>query len=153
MTAIVAKDQTASTLLTEELYRLVGRTRRILWTAAARGVEARGQSIFTWQVLCYLVRAGPTAQRDLAYFTAQDPGGVSRVLDELVDKGLVRRRHDARDRRKLLVEPTAKGRAWFRASSPEVMARVGKLFEPLTVAQRRRLRDLLSALVTDGEPK
>lgn len=137
--------------LTEELYRLIGRARRGLWTAAARCMEARGQSIFTWQVLCYLVRSGPTAQRDLAYFTAQDPAGISRVVDDLLARGLVRRRPDARDRRRLRVEATAKGRAWFRDASPDVMAKVEEALSGLSRPQRRQLRDLLETLLSSSD--
>ncbi len=148
-----AKKEKAPSILTEELYRLVGRTRRLLWTAAARGNEKRGHSIFTWQVLCYLVRNGPTAQRDLAYFTAQDPAGISRVVDELLEKRLVRRRQDAGDRRKQLVATTAKGRAWFEDVSPDVMAEVEDVLEGMPTAERRRLRDLLVTLVSFAERK
>ncbi len=138
--------------LTEELYRLIGRSRRKLWTAAARCMEGRGESIFNWQVLCYLVRSGPTAQRDLAYFTAQDPAGISRVVDDLLARALVTRRPDARDRRRLHVEATAKGQAWFEAVSPEVMAKVEEVLAALSRAERRQLRDLLGTLlaVPDG---
>jgi DNA-binding MarR family transcriptional regulator len=114
-------------------------------------MEARGQSIFTWQVLCYLVRSGPTAQRDLAYFTAQDPAGISRVVDDLLARGLVRRRPDARDRRRLRVEATAKGRAWFRDASPDVMAKVEEALSGLSRPQRRQLRDLLETLLSSSD--
>ncbi|MBV9949021.1 MAG: MarR family transcriptional regulator [Myxococcales bacterium] len=153
MTATLTKNHPRSLLLTEELYRLIGRTRRLLFMAAARAMDARGQSIFTWQVLCYVLRAGPTAQRDLAYFTAQDPGGISRVVDDLLARGLVRRRTDPSDRRKLLVEATAKGRAWSEAASPEVMSRVEQVLGPLSVRQRQQLRDLLEALLDPDESR
>jgi DNA-binding MarR family transcriptional regulator len=153
VTSPLARRDADTRLLTEELYRLVGRTRRALWTAAAHALDARGQSMFTWQVLCYVLRNGPTAQRDLAYFTAQDPAGVSRQVDELLERGLVRRRADPRDRRKLLVEATARGRAWFEAASPEVMESVEQALSRLTVRQRRQLRDLLGVLLEDDDTK
>ena len=67
----------------EEIYRLMGRGRRLLWMALAAELERQGQSIFVWQTVCYLARKGPTSQRDLAYANAQHPAGMSRLLHEL----------------------------------------------------------------------
>jgi DNA-binding MarR family transcriptional regulator len=140
-------------LLAEELYRLVGRTRRHLWTTAARALEARGESIFTWQVLCYLVRHGPTTQRDLAFANAQHPAGISRLIEELEAEKLVRRSVDARDRRKLLVEATPEGKAWLDAATPDVFGAVDGALAGLTTGQRQALRDLLERLLTaSAEP-
>src|ERR1700753_2387483 len=78
----------------EEIYRLMGRGRRLLWMALAAELERQGQSIFVWQTVCYLARNGPTSQRDLAYANAQHPAGMSRLLHELEAAGFVRRRTD-----------------------------------------------------------
>ena len=109
-----------STLLAEEIHRLIGRSRRLLWMASARSLEARGDSPFTWQVLCYLVHHGPTVQQDLAMATAQDPAGMSRVLDDLEGRKLVRRSPDTNDRRRSIVEATKKGTAWYRSAATTV---------------------------------
>ena len=144
-------DLGASVLLAEELYRLVGRSRRLLWMSAARSLEARGRSIFTWQVLCYLVRNGATTQRDLAYANAQHPAGISRLLEELESEKLIRRAADPNDRRKLLVEPTAKGRAWLEAETPDVMSAVDIAMRELSRPQREDLRALLERLLAATE--
>ena len=147
--AAKSADQSESVLLAEELYRLVGRSRRLLWMSAARSLEARGRSIFVWQVLCYLVRNGPTTQRDLAYANAQHPAGISRLLEELESEKLIRRAADPNDRRKLLVEPTAKGRAWHDAEMPDVMTAVDDTLRELSKGQRQDLRALLERLLAE----
>ncbi len=134
-------------LLAEELYRHVGRARRLLWTAAAGCLEEQGESIFTWQVLCTLVRYGAKTQRDLAYATAQHPAGLSRLLDELEAEKLIARKPDPADRRKLLVSATPKGKARFEAASPPVWRGVDEALGVLTSAQRQDLRNLLAILV------
>jgi DNA-binding MarR family transcriptional regulator len=132
--------------LAEEIYRLVCQSRRALVLTATRTLEAREQSIFTWQIISWLVRHGPTTQRDLSYVLAQHPAGISRQVNELEANGLVRRRVVS-DRRKLLVEVTAQGRRWFRASSTEVMQSVDRALAGLSDVQRRDLRKLMRTLV------
>lgn len=133
--------------LSEEIYRLIGRSRRMLWMASARSLEARGESVFTWQVLCYLVQHGPTVQQDLAMATAQDPAGMSRVLDDLEARKLVRRTAHPDDRRRLVVAPTARGLRWYGGASPTVLTAVDVAMHGLTARQRRSLRTLLRALL------
>ncbi|HEX4340889.1 MAG TPA: MarR family transcriptional regulator [Polyangiaceae bacterium] len=135
----------------EEIYRLMGRSRRLLWMALAAELETRGESIFVWQTVCYLARNGPTSQRDLAYANAQHPAGMSRLLNELESAGLVRRKTDAADRRRQLVEVTAKGRTWFDAVTPGVMHGVDTAMRGLSPKERTSLRDLLVRLLGEDE--
>ncbi len=133
--------------LAEDIYRLVCQKAGARWCkAATRTLEARQQSIFTWQIVSWLVRHGRTTQRDLSYVLAQHPAGISRQVNELEATGLVRRKV-VNDRRKLLVEVTALGRRWFRASSAEVMEAVDQALSGLSDAQRRDLRKLMRTLV------
>lgn len=133
--------------LAEEIHRLIGRSRRMLWLASARALEARGDSVFAWQCLCYLVNNGPTVQQDLAMATAQDPAGTSRLLDELESRRLVKRSPDPSDRRRLVVSVTRAGRAWHRSASPAVAEAVGEALQRLTPRQRTTLARLLRTLL------
>lgn len=146
------KRSKGSVLLAEEIYRLVGRSRRLLWQTAAKCLEERGESIFTWQVVCYLVRNGPTSQRDLAYANAQHPAGISRLVDELEAEGMVKRSPDPDDRRRLLVGATAKGSAWLRKATPHVMTAVDAALGELADDDREDLRALLGRLLSEGAP-
>ena len=136
-------------LLAEEIHRLVGRTRRRLWLATSRCLEDRGESPFRWHVVCYLVRNGPTTQRDLAYATAQHPAGISRLVEELQENGLVEREHDEADRRKLMVRVTSKGKAWFESLAPTVNASALEAMSKLTQTERLELRGHLMKLLDE----
>jgi DNA-binding MarR family transcriptional regulator len=135
-----------SETLAEELYRLIFRTRRKLWTAIARCLEGRDESVFTWQVCCNLVRNGPAMQLDLAAACAQDPAGMSRVLEEMEARRMVRRRVDPADRRRSLVEVAPPGEAWFREISPVVNRVMDQAMADLSQRQRRELLKLLGLL-------
>jgi len=144
-------EDSVSVLLAEELYRLVGRTKKHLWRTAARTLEARGESIFTWPVLCFLVRHGPSVQRDIADGTAQHPAGLSRLVEELEGKKFVRRKVDRSDRRRQLVEVTAKGKAWVDTQTPHVFAAVDQALGGLTDEERQAMRALLLKLLATVE--
>ena len=134
-------------LLAEEIHRLVGRTRRRLWLATSRCLEDRGESPFRWHVVCYLVRNGPTTQRDLAYATAQHPAGISRLVEELQESGLVARAHDEADRRKVKVEVTSKGKTWFESLAPVVNASALEAMSNLSPSECTELRAALRKLL------
>ena len=136
-------------LLAEEIHRLVGRSRRKLWLTTSRCLEQRGESPFRWHVVCYLVRNGATTQADLAYATAQHPAGISRLVEELEGDGMVKRKHDEEDRRKLVVQVTPKGQAWFEALAPVVNAAVLEAMSKLGARERTELRDLLELLLDE----
>src|SRR5262245_29759598 len=95
--------------LAGEVGTLLGQGRRCTWQAAAQRLEEQGESVYVWNLLHHLNLKGPLTQRELATATSQHPAGVSRLLEEVEAQGLVRRRREASDRRKFVVELTAKG--------------------------------------------
>lgn len=122
---------------------LIGRTRRMVWTNAARRLDASGETVLAWQLLSHLVREGKSTQSALAAAVAQHPAGVSRLLDDLDKQGYVLRRRDPQDRRRVYVEASARGKRRFTEGLPEIMAAVDQALEPLGESERRLLRDLL----------
>jgi DNA-binding MarR family transcriptional regulator len=63
-----------------------------------------------------LGRGGPLALKDLAERMKLDASTVVGVVDRLVGKGLAVRNPDSQDRRRVSLEPTAKGRAILAAA-------------------------------------
>jgi DNA-binding MarR family transcriptional regulator len=95
-----------------------------------------------------LVREGKSTQTALAAAVAQHPAGVSRLLDDLEKQGYVLRRRDPRDRRRMYVEASARGKRRFQEGLPEIVAAVGQSLGPLDESERRLLRDLLRKVAT-----
>lgn len=129
--------------LSEEIASGIVRVRRRLVTEADRRLAQRGETVLAWQVLSALHRCGRSAQNELAEHIGQHPTGMSRLLDELEQARLVRRTRDRSDRRKLLVEPTARGRSFVQRGRPLIDSAVEEVLAPLARAERRTLRDLL----------
>lgn len=129
--------------LSEEIASGISRVRRRLVVEADRRLAQRGESVLAWQVLSALHRCGAAAQNELAALIGQHPTGMSRLLDELEQARLVRRTRDRSDRRKLVVEATARGRTFVQKGRPLIDAAVEEVLAPLARAERRTLRDLL----------
>lgn len=135
--------------LSEEIASGIVRVRRRLVSEADRRLAERGETVLAFQVLSALQRRGPAAQNELAQHIGQHPTGMSRLLDELEQGGLVRRSRDRTDRRKIVVEATARGRSFLLHGRPLVDAAVEEVLAPLARAERRTLRDLLWRLLDE----
>jgi DNA-binding MarR family transcriptional regulator len=132
----------------ERVASLVARFRRIVSSAATCRLERAGKSIHEHRVLAELTHNGPRRQGDLADATAQHPAAISRLVDELEARALVRRRRDEEDRRQVIVELTARGRARFRAERPLVRGAIDEVLSPLAPPDQRRLVQLLETVLS-----
>jgi len=126
---------------------LIFRCRRLLWSAAARRLEELGESAHQYRLLAELARQGPAPQRELASATAQHPAAVSRLVDDLETKGLIRRKRGSRDRRQIIVAITPRGRVRFRAAEPVVLSVISEMMAPLSSRDQRQLGSLLGKLL------
>ena len=130
-------------MLSEEIARGIVRVKKQLIAEADRRLAERGEGVLHFQVLSALRRSGPCAQNELAESIGQHPTGISRLLEELEQAGLVRRARNRLDRRKQVVAPTARGRSFLAERQPLVDAAVEQVLSPLAKAERVALRDLL----------
>jgi DNA-binding MarR family transcriptional regulator len=71
---------------------------------------------------------------------------MTAVLDTLERHGLLRRRPDPTDRRRVLIEITGEGRALVDAFLPEMAALQAAVCDPLGTAERELLLNLLAVL-------
>jgi MarR family 2-MHQ and catechol resistance regulon transcriptional repressor len=133
-----------------EIGVLLGGARRLMFAELQRQFEEKDESVQTWRALNQLERLGRAAQCELAHALAQDPGATSRLLDELENDGLVTRRRDAKDRRRVWVELTTRGHSRYEAMRPVVSRALDQIMAPLSDADCRSLSRLLGKLVQPG---
>jgi DNA-binding MarR family transcriptional regulator len=117
--------------------------------AFARKVEASGVTVADWVVLRELYDAGETLPARLAERIGMTRGGVTKLTDRLVAKGLIERRDNPRDGRSQLLALTDQG----RELTPE-LARLADdndatFFGHLTPDERAQLERILRGIVTD----
>ena len=137
-----------------ELCILVARCRRMLWSNGHRELERHGETMWTWQVLANLARGEAATQVELATATVQHPAALSRQLADLEAQGLVRRRRDPADRRRMLVELTGAGHRRHDALRGHVFAATARRIAVLSAAEQATLHALLAKLERgDGAPR
>lgn len=146
--------RTSERKLSEELGTLFGRIGRIWRDMMAETIHGKFETMLETHLLVSLVREGPAAQNEIASRVAQHPTAVSRMLDDLEARKLVRRHRDPNDRRKMRVEPTAEGRAQVEATRPIFIRAMEEMMRGLEHQDRIALRDLLKKMVeAHGESK
>lgn len=102
--------------LPESLGLLLGQVRSELVRALEQELATQGVELRFSQVLAlkHLNRLGSMSAGELARSLGHDGGAMTRLLDQLEDKGYLRRKPDPQDRRALRIELTASGKALCR---------------------------------------
>jgi DNA-binding MarR family transcriptional regulator len=98
-------------------------------------------------VLMALGEAGPLGQQHLAELVGVDPRNAVPIIDALAEQGLVHREVDPADRRRRVLDLTARGREVV-GELASVGAEIERdLLSPLTPAEQATLRRMLLALL------
>ncbi len=127
-----------------ELQRQAG---RILGQYAASVWLDSGLTLAQLRSLFLITKKGTTNFRKLAEALGVTPAGVTRIVDRLVEQGLVSRREDPSDRRMMVLQPTVKGQtiiANLRESGINQMTRILTL---LSLEELDALSQGLSAFI------
>ena len=100
----------------------ITRLRAALFAAVDREVAPWGISAAQGTILIYIAHGRGNRAADIARDYSYDTGSMTRMIDRLVNKGLLRRVRDATDRRSVLLELTARG-AKLTGELPAVAAK------------------------------
>jgi len=87
----------------------------------------------------------------LAPWLGTDNAGITRLLDRLEAKGLILRRTSMADRRVIVIEPTAAGRALVPHLAPAFRAVAAQLLDGFGEDERPVLESLLRRLLANVE--
>jgi len=136
---------------------LVGRV-IVLAKKLERGVDAalekHGLTLGQFDILATLRRSGlkggltPTQLLESVVLSS---GGMTARLDQLAKDDLIARRADATDRRKVVVELTAKGRKLIDAATATRFEEAKNALPPLKPAERKQLESLLRTWLASRE--
>jgi DNA-binding MarR family transcriptional regulator len=129
---------------------LVGLYRTVDLVAGAQreGLKAFDLSLTQYNVLRILAGAGESGHRvaDIGERLITREPDVTRLVDGLERKGLVRRARNKEDRRVVRVTLTAAGSRLVREASKSVEALAARQFAHLSSAEQRTLIELLTAV-------
>ena len=124
---------------------------KILEDQAAERLQEFELQYWQYDVLSALRRQGEPflmAATELADATMLTSGAMTNRIDGLEAEGLVRRRNDPDDRRKVLVQLTRKGLELIEDAAEARFATAMEALEDLSPLQRRKLSDLLRQVLT-----
>jgi DNA-binding MarR family transcriptional regulator len=98
----------------ESVGYLLARVRGSLFAAVDREMAPLGVSAAQFVILLNVAQARASCAADLAREQSTDTGSMTRMIDRLVRKGLLRRARDPEDRRVVRLELTEAGRKLAR---------------------------------------
>jgi len=105
--------------------------------------KRRGQG----RILRTLCREGDLPQRELQELLGIQAGSMSEIAAKLEDKGLITRVRSEKDRRKVSLSITERGRAWVAQQDKEhILRHRAELFSVLTAEEQETLERLLDKL-------
>ena len=110
--------------------------------------ESTSVSFIQWATLMRLCAcAGHMSATQLSKELGYDMGALTRVVDELERRGLVRRERSRRDRRAVEIAVTSAGRRQADSAKPMVVKLLNELLEPYSEAEIATLIDLMQRML------
>lgn len=115
--------------------------------AVARIIEKEhGLQIPEWRMMVTLANHAPCAAQEVAERTAMDPARVSRAQQRLIDLRLATGTTDPKDRRRVVLELTARGREIVSRMVPEALRIEERLMGSLDASERKALAAIMGKL-------
>jgi DNA-binding MarR family transcriptional regulator len=132
----------------ESIGFLVKRCGTLMTQIAERRFESTNVSFTQWTTLMTLCKsAEPISATQLSTYCGHDMGALTRVVDELERRGLVRRERSRRDRRAVEIVITAAGRRQAESAKREIVELLNELLEPYSEAEVATLIDLMQRML------
>ena len=129
----------------EELAQALSRAERSVTGRLAEALEQEGCSVEQWRILVLLADGEGHPMSEIAEFALVPAPSLTRLVDRMTTDGLVHRTVDGRDRRRVLVHLTRKGRELHRCAAALVEQEGGALLADGGLADLQRLLELLEA--------
>jgi DNA-binding MarR family transcriptional regulator len=133
---------------------LVKRCGVLMTQIAERRFESTSVSFIQWMALTRLcAQAGHMSATQLSKELGYDMGALTRVVDELERRGLVRRERSRSDRRAVEIAVTSVGRRQAESAKRAIVELLNELVEPYSDAEIATLIDLLQRMLARLQEK
>jgi DNA-binding MarR family transcriptional regulator len=120
----------------------------LMTQVAGRRFESLPINFMQWLVLMHVGLQEHMSASQLSAHLGYDMGALTRVVDGLVRRGLLRRERSRRDRRAVEIAITAAGRRQAQLGKGAVVELLNRLLEPFTNQEVETLIALLQRLMT-----
>ncbi|WJR75823.1 MarR family winged helix-turn-helix transcriptional regulator [Bradyrhizobium sp. NP1] len=128
-------------LLAAQINRAIGRAY----------VQRYGRPAHGWRVLTVLGNFGPLSATEITHRNTLETDKVTRIVDSLVEQGLVTRQQDSEDRRRVIVALTAKGKRIYVQIEQMIGEMEHEFLIVLSNQEREMLYDILDRLKQRGD--
>lgn len=122
------------------------RTHALMLDIVEPVLEAHGFSFVQYVVLAWLREGIAVNPREFCTRYRHDSGAMTRLLDQLEERGLLERVRENRDRRKVELKLTDAGRAAVESLIPLVVANLNRALADFTADEVQELTRLLLKL-------
>ena len=133
--------------------QLMGRARASLLASLDAELERFGLNSTQFAVLKHLGEGSARTAADLCRLNRYDTGAMTRILDRLEEKGLVRRERGREDRRVVFLRPAPQGRALL----PRLMAVATRVVEAhlagFSATEIEALKGYLHRMIDSGQAR
>ena len=120
--------------------------------AADKRLAGLEMSAAQWIIIANLAGPeGPRSAADLCKGISYDAGAMTRMLDRLESKGLIRRTRSAEDRRLMHLELTEEGRAAYPRMREISMAVANRFLRGFTKSEARQLEGFLTRMLDSAQ--
>src|ERR1700691_6179553 len=126
---------------------LVKRTYALMLDALEPAFAEHGFTYMQYVILMQLRARGSLNLRDICHEFRHDSGALTRVIDQLAQRGLVERQRCAKDRRKVDLHLTAAGLKTCEQLIPLVVDKLNGALAAFSRAEREELLRLLGKLI------
>lgn len=127
-------------------YRLNVLAQRVSEQLSVNYAGKFGLDVPQWRILANLASRGAMTAQDIAALTFSHKSTISRAVQQLEDRGLIRRSVSGADRRSFALSLTAEGKKFFRQLLPPVLEFERNLLSKIGGKERLALLKGLSAL-------
>ncbi|HUO43509.1 MAG TPA: MarR family transcriptional regulator [Burkholderiales bacterium] len=129
---------------------LISRVRNVLFDRLDHALEPFELTTPQYVVIVLLANGIASKASDICRTVAHDPGAMTRVIDRLEERKLVRRVPDPADRRALKLELTPEGRALYPKVIAVAVGMINDLLEGFTKAEVRQMEDFMKRILENA---
>lgn len=126
---------------------LIKRCGALMSQIAERQFESLPISFTQWTIMIRLAQSPHATPTDLSSYTGHDMGALTRMVDELERKALVRRQRSRQDRRAVQIAITPEGRRLVQVGKRIIVNLLNGLLEPYSKTDVDALISLLQRLL------
>lgn len=129
---------------------LVSRVRNVFYSSMDDALATFDLNTLQYVVIVLLANGIVEKPSDICSMISHDPGAMSRLLDRLAEKNLVRRIPAPDDRRAVRLELTDQGRAIYPRITELAVEVANRLLNGFSTAEARQLEGLLGRILTNA---